>query len=54
MEENHQPHHQTIPENKLTPLQHGIQDALHNGSFNNTHKLRMAMRPPRMDQQHTP
>jgi hypothetical protein len=23
MEENKQPHHQTIPENRLTPLQHG-------------------------------
>jgi hypothetical protein len=38
MEENNQPHHQTIPENRLTPLQHGIQHARRNGSCKDTKK----------------
>jgi hypothetical protein len=47
-------YHQTISENRLTPIQHRIQHSRRNGSVNNTHKIRMALRPPRMDQQHTP
>jgi hypothetical protein len=31
MEENHQPYHKTISENRLTPIQHGIQHARRNG-----------------------
>jgi hypothetical protein len=46
MEENHQPRHQTIPENRLTPLQHRIQHAHRNWSFKDTTKIRVAIRPP--------
>jgi hypothetical protein len=53
MEENNQPHHQTIPENRLTPLQNGLQHARSNGSCKDTHKIWVAMHPPLMDQQHT-
>jgi hypothetical protein len=54
MEENNKPHHHTIPENRLTPIQHGIQHARRNGSCKDTHKIRVAVRSPRMDQHHTP
>jgi hypothetical protein len=54
MEENNLPHHQSIPENRLTPLQHRIQHAHRNGYFKDTYKIWMSMHPPRMDQQHTP
>jgi hypothetical protein len=54
MEENNQPYNQTISETRLTPIQHGIQHARLNGSVNNTNYIRMALRPPRMGQQHTP
>jgi hypothetical protein len=37
MEENHQPYHQTISENRLTPIQHGIQHPRRNGSITHTH-----------------
>jgi hypothetical protein len=39
MEENHQRHHQKVPENRLSPLQHGIQHVRHKGSFNDSHKV---------------
>jgi hypothetical protein len=45
MEENHQPYHQIISENRLTPIQHGIQHARLNGSITHTHQIWMAMRP---------
>jgi hypothetical protein len=54
MEENHRPYHWAIPENILTPLQHVIQHACHNGSFKNTNKIRVAMHFPQMDKHHTP
>jgi hypothetical protein len=36
------------------PIQHGIQHDRRTGSINNIHQIRMALHPPRMDQQHTP
>jgi hypothetical protein len=54
MEENHQPYHQAISENRLAPIQHGIQHDRRTGSINRRHHIRMALHPPRMDQQHTP
>jgi hypothetical protein len=37
MEENNQPYHQTISENRLTPLQHGTQHARRFGTVTHTH-----------------
>jgi hypothetical protein len=53
MEKYHQLYHQPIPENRLTPLQHGIQHARHHGSSKTTNKIQMVMHSPQMDKHHT-